>query len=396
VNGWIRGSVFLALVFCLSCAGVVLHAQGNDPGTGLVAHEWGTFTSVAGADGHAVIWRPLDLSKLTFVENPRPGSAEIDYHSRELPSFVETLHFGVFKQSLPATIRMETPVLYFYSQRPMDVSVSVKFAKGLITEWYPHAAIPPKKGGLDDSVRYQKGESDGSIQWDRISLVPGWRKSFPLDTVDSGNRYYAARETSSTPLSVSLNGVEEHEKFLFYRGVSLAPVPVTVRFSGEGRLEVSNSLGDPLPAVIWFERRGDHVGYRLGGAVRTSLSLDPPVLTGSVEALLSDLEEILVSQGLFREEAHAMVSTWHDSWFEEGSRLFYIVPSSFVNSILSLTISPAPAQTVRVFVGRIEVISPATQKTVAAALAANDEATLGKYVRFLEPIRAMLDGKGTR
>src|SRR5215468_9449905 len=134
MNCTIRASVFVAL---LACAGVVLHAQGNDPGAGLVAHEWGTFTSVAGADGHAVIWRPLDLGKLRFVENPKPGSAEIDYHSRELPSFVETLHFGVFKQSLPATIRMETPVLYFYSQRPTGVSVSVKFAKGLITEWYP-------------------------------------------------------------------------------------------------------------------------------------------------------------------------------------------------------------------------------------------------------------------
>jgi hypothetical protein len=386
----IRASVFLVLSF-LACVGV--RAQENGLSPGLVAHEWGTFTSVAGADGHAVVWRPLDINKLTFVENPKPGSADIDYHSRELPSFVETLHFAVFKQSLPATIRMETPVLYFYSQRPVDVSVSVKFMKGLITEWYPHAVIPPTKGGLEDTVRYQKGDIDGGIAWDHVSLIPGLTELFPVDTADSGNRYYAARETSSTPLEVHRDGIYEPEKFLFYRGVSLAPVPVMARLSGEGRLRVSNSLGDPLPAVIWFERRGDQVGYRLGGAVRTSVTLDPPVLTGSVQGLLSDLEEILVSQGLFREEAHAMVSTWHDSWFEEGSRLFYIVPASFVNSILPLSISPAPAQTVRVFVGRIEVISPATQKTVARALAANDEATLGRYSRFLEAIMATLGGE---
>src|SRR5215813_8018444 len=182
MNGRVRASVFLAacLSLVLACAGLVLHAQQNGQSQELVAHEWGTFTSVAGDDGRAVIWRPLELNKLTFVESPKPGS-EFDYHSRELPSFVETLHFGVFKQSLPATIRMETPVLYFYSQRPMDVSVSVKFSKGLITEWYPHAAIPPKKGGLDDSVRYQKGDSDGGIAWDHVSLVPGLTRAFPVD-----------------------------------------------------------------------------------------------------------------------------------------------------------------------------------------------------------------------
>jgi hypothetical protein len=49
-------------------------------------------------------------------------------------------------------------------------------------------------------------------------------------------------------------------------------------------------------------------------------------------------------------------------------------------------VTPAPAQTVRVCVGRLELISPATQRTVAEALAANDNATLEKYGRFLEPI----------
>ena len=38
------------------------------------------------------------------------------------------------------TVRMETPVLYFYSARKTTVSVAVDFPKGLITEWYPHAS----------------------------------------------------------------------------------------------------------------------------------------------------------------------------------------------------------------------------------------------------------------
>lgn len=81
-----------------------------------------------------------------------------------------------------------------------------------------------------------------------------------------------------------------------------------------------------------------------------------------------------------------MVQTWGDSWFEEGSRLIYIVPARFVNTILPLTISPAPAQTVRVFVGRLELVTPATEKAIATAFESRDAVTLRKYGRFLQPM----------
>jgi hypothetical protein len=57
-----------------------------------------------------------------------------------------------------------------------------------------------------------------------------------------------------------------------------------------------------------------------------------------------------------------------------------------VDSVLPLSISPAPAQTVRVFVGRLELITPVTQRAVEQALASHDRATLAKYNRFLVPI----------
>ena len=114
--------------------------------------------------------------------------------------------------------------------------------------------------------------------------------------------------------------------------------------------------------------------------------LDPPELTGSVDALAGDLESILVDQGLYPDEAHAMVETWRDSWFEEGSRLIYTVPRGFIDRVLPLTINPTPAQITRVFVGRLEIVTPATTRAVETAMAANDEVTLNKYSRFLEPI----------
>jgi hypothetical protein len=89
----------------------------------LTVHEWGTFTSVAGPDGQAVEWLPLT-------------------GSTDLPGFVEHFRDEQFKCGLGGTVRMETPVLYFYTAHERNVSVKVSFTKGIITEWYPRARAP--------------------------------------------------------------------------------------------------------------------------------------------------------------------------------------------------------------------------------------------------------------
>jgi len=57
-----------------------------------------------------------------------------------------------------------------------------------------------------------------------------------------------------------------------------------------------------------------------------------------------------------------------------------------VDSVLPLSITPAPAATTRVFVGRVELITPATEQAVESAFASGDRATLAKYSRFLPTI----------
>ena len=81
-----------------------------------------------------------------------------------------------------------------------------------------------------------------------------------------------------------------------------------------------------------------------------------------------------------------MLETWRDSWFEDGVRVFYIVPRKSVDAILPLSISPAPSAIARVFVGRMEVLTADVQQTVETAIARGDSATLGRYARFLAPI----------
>lgn len=334
-----------------------------DVDPGLVAHEWGTFTSIAGDDGQAVRWQPLS-------------------GSNDLPGFVEHFRNANFKLGLAGTVRMETPVLYFYSTHRANVSVRVAFSKGLITEWYPHADSVTPGRTLTDASLYDHAP-DGTIAWNSIIVDPDAAANYP----DEGraSHYYAARETHASPLLVNSKTGAQREKFLFYRGVSTITVPLSVRLLQDGRLIAGNLRGEAIPQAILFERRGDKIGYRVVGAIQNSSIITPPELDSGMDSLCGDLENLLAAQGLYPEEAHAMVQTWRDSWFEEGTRLLYIVPRSFVDRILPLTIQPAPANTARVFVGRLEVVTPATEKAVEYALAAHDRATLAKYGRFLEP-----------
>jgi hypothetical protein len=118
--------------------------------------------------------------------------------------------------------------------------------------------------------------------------------------------------------------------------------------------------------------------------------LDPPVLDASLDSLLSDLQASLISSGLYPEEAHAMLESWKDSWFEEGSRLIYIVTDSFVEKILPLSIQPQPAKVQRVFVGRMELLTSATQNAIQTAVTTHDKAALAKYGRFVAPMIEMM------
>jgi hypothetical protein len=149
---------------------------------------------------------------------------------------------------------------------------------------------------------------------------------------------------------------------------------------------VENRGSDPVPSVILFENRGGRLGYRNAGALQGVTTIDPPSLDSSLGQLRYDLETALVAQGLYLKEAQAMVETWRDSWFEEGSRLIYIVPSHAIDSVLPLQIEPAPSQTARVFVGRIELITSQTKQAVEVAIAQNDRSTIDRYSRFLVPI----------
>lgn len=347
----VRSTSVAILTAAAAVAATRVSSTPADP-VPLTVHEWGTFTSIAGEDGHAIQWLP------------QGGPSD-------LPCFVERSRYDI-KGSLTGTVRMETPVLYFYAPADVTVSVNVGFRQGLITEWYPHAAV-----GADN---WSWSRGDYRIAWSGVKVSPRAVAEFPIEPAPS--HYYQARQTDAAPLQVG----SQKEGFLFYRGVGQFPPPISATVGADGRTVVWASPETAVGDVILFENRNGVLSYAVQRASGGKLTLDRPVLDDETTAPKKELVQLLLENGLYRKEAEAMVATWSDSWFEEGTRLFYIVPRATVDAIVPLNIVPAPAAVERVFVGRMELVTPAIKRDVARALIANDRSGLEKYGRFLAPI----------
>ena len=345
--------------------------QEPSPPTQLVVHEWGTFTSIAGVDGKAAQWAPFDVTT-------------------DLPCFVHRIKLGP-KSLLSGKCRMETPVLYFYSPQPIKVNVKVDFPQGLVTEWYPRASVTPDTGG-----QFTPPVRAGRIVWKEVAIMPGAPEAFPTEAAP--NHYYAARKTAAAPVQVGT----EKEKLLFYRGVGNFEPPLAATIAADGAIDVDNPTGDAVGRIVLFENRAGSRGFRVADGHEGRSRIERPALATKSAPPHAELEAILVSHGLYRDEARAMVETWRDSWFEDGTRLLYIVPRAAVDAMLPLDIKPRPVEMARVFVGRLELITPATTAEVKRSLETRDRAGLLKYGRFLLPISqriaadpaAGLDAKG--
>lgn len=339
------------------------------PDSKLVVHEWGTFTAVAGADGTAVNWRPLT------------GPSD-------LPSFVyDQAHPGLrgtgraTKGQTSGNVRMETPVIYFYVDEPRHVWLSVKFTGGSLTEWFPKVA------------RFTPGELD----WGQILVLPDTPADHArMPEATAKGHYFAARETDAALVRVCSTDRDEYEKFLFYRGVGSFDLSLTARLAGT-TLDL-RTAGDPVPAMV-FERRGDRVGFVETRVGKTSAIVARPALDDDIPGVLARLEALLVADGLYPREAKAMTATWRDHWFEDGLRVFYLLPRAEIDALLPLSINPSPTEYERTIVGRIEVITPELEASVRRTLTAPGRDILARckalhdrHGRFAEPaVRRVAD-----
>jgi len=356
-----RFAIAILLAVLLTPVALKLAAQDQSPRPDrFVAHEWGTFTSVSTADGAAQYWHPLN------------GPSE-------LPSFIYRCAEASCGQCVKcdlALVRMETPVIYFYSDRDINASVNVGFPQGRITEWYPQARVAGQ-----------------SVSWDGFVAQPRAKENFPID--QSRSHYYPARETDAAPIILGDEQKVEQEKFLFYRGLGNFDLPLSVKLKGN-EVVVRNTGRDEIAQVILFENREGRLGWRIHGPLKGEATIARPALDQPVESRLREFEKTLVEQGLYEKEAAAMIKTWRDSWSEEGLRVLYIVPRRATDAILPVTIKPQPSELARVFVGRAEIITPEMKGEILAAVKLFGENSaearaaainsVRRYGRFADPV----------
>jgi hypothetical protein len=340
-------------------------ASTREKNNDLVVHEWGTFTSVSGHDGSALFWRPFKVES-------------------DLPSFVYSVDSGntwrglryPSKSGMAVRVRMETPVLYFYSQNEMSVAIKVSFPSGRITEWYPTAKV-----------------NAGDITWSDVRLMPGAQLYFPNDF--SQNHYYPARETDAASLQVRRGEETEQERFLFYRGVGDFALPLSAKLDGD-KVVVTNVGGERVRKLVLFENRNGKIGYRMTELNSAEATVNRPQLNGDLGGLRNELKSLLMNEGLFEKEAEAMLNTWRNSWFEEGLRAFYLMPRKTTDAVLPIDVSPQPNTLVRVLVGRTELVTPEMENNVTAQVTSLSDPSaivqqtalkaINRYGRFTESI----------
>lgn len=400
------GAALLAAATAAALAGVTTEPKLDD---GLIVHEWGTFLGMGGSDG-------VTLDGMYHEEHA-------------LPAFVHAR--GRDQLRLPtAILKGETPVIYFYTNKAQKVRVEVRFPQGIWTQWYPQAQVlSPALSQLADATQARHGRilwcaeiipealfrKDPRATFVQPDLFSG-RLANPLlgptepppVAVDALWKY--ARQVDAaivrTPDQTRPESPGEIERFLFYRGLGQAPLPLT--FSADEGGTLQSSAGDRHGArhvfVVRVENGRGAFTYReqiQPGERLTGLIPDLAQSAEPVDRLADSLAHAMAARledcGLYTKEARAMVNTWKTSYFRsDGVRALVVMPQAWTDEFIPITVTPKPRELTRVMVGRLELLTPERERLAEAAirdLGADDSsrrqeafAYLRDQGRYVEPV----------
>lgn len=370
---------------CESCPEAWADSQG------FVVHEWGTVTQVLGSDGTVL-----------------PG---LHHEEEDLPAFVTDRLRNAPVQPYGAINyigKMETPVTYFYSSVPRDVSARVRFPRGLLTQWYPEVKrfTPEIYGSVANprdswSQKWCKGDFEESeLDWGTFTLLG---REAPLNQpTNPGLSWDFARNVASNVVAVPGMSGQQREKFLFYRGLSEAPPAFRPKFDGE-RLVLQNDEALPRGGLLLMNVTSEGAGVTVIGDLAAGqgkvVDVPAPELRHEafVEKISALLESRLIASGLYADEARAMVATWERSYFlTPGVRLLYLLPQRELDVMLPLEITPKPDLIVRAMVIRLELQPPSREAQLVdwarslgdpqSEQARNARANFLALGRFAEPL----------
>lgn len=367
-----------ALLLALWLASLTSLAYGDAP---LIVHEWGTITTLHTASG-----KPRGrLNRISPAEVLPPFVHR--FEPRETQNHPQRqLGKQPFVPGRPdVTMRLETPVLYFYPPPGKSYDkvfdVSVRFRGGVINEFYPkgEASVQLDSDRIGSKVqagviRSWDGKTldkyvVGTLQWRGMSL----RHSVALPKTENST-WLAPRQVRSVNV---ISPAGDAERYLFYRGVAnLEALVQTHRSDSEVLLRApaqlhwlaGNSMTIPKlwltdiradGTAAFSEHRNILIAKNAESAnlVRLPLFAKNNYSAANVVELRRSMKKALMAEGLFEDEAEAMLETWKENYFRNpGLRLFYVVPKEWIAYFLPLQIS-VPHELSRVLIGRIDFVA---------------------------------------
>ncbi len=389
--------------------GCVFPTHAAEP---LELHEWGTFTSLQDEVGRTV--------------------SGINIDEELLPAFVHDLHpvnmgrDGAFATGLiksraycdpTVTMRLETPVVYVHlpaGQVSATFDLSVGFRGGILSQFYPLAeatvdGLPVS--WVQDELRVGRSATAKVFleKWSPPELANSTVSTLTWRGVVAGGRgkapftdspvWLAPRAVEAANLTVG----DEHERYLFYRGLGHQDAPLVAKRSADGgTLSVSTRSGDirfdTIPA-LWFAdlRPNGTAAFRampataqdpqpaaaLAACTFPATFTEADYSSQRLALLRSELQAALMREGLFADEALALLTTWEASYFKTvGQRLFFLVPARWTDHVLPLMVS-VPARVRRAMMGRIELVSPA-QRQALKRIATGPVSDRSWFSRFID------------
>ena len=362
----------------------------------LVVHEWGTFTSLEDEGGRTLSYINTDDEPVPgFVHGLGRGNKGLYLLPTEMPP---PLAQGAPLGHPQITMRLETPVTYFHlpvGMKSAKLDVAVEFHGGWLTEFYP-AGVTLADGKPFAFPKYPEltEKTVGRLEWKDVVL--GGDAKGPQTTE---HVWLAPRDVKAANVTIG----KQSERFLFYRGVGHLNAPITVKqLEGKDLLEINGEFpratGVERPPAMWIVDvkpdgrcafRAVHSIAAQSNVVRAHAqsSFAETDYAADTSSLRKEMHAALVSDGLFDDEATAMLKTWELSYFKSpGTRLFFTVPQGWTDRVLPLTLSQ-PADVTRVIVGRIELITP-RHRELLGQIAAGPVPNLKEIVGAMAKLQA--------
>ncbi|MBI3830485.1 MAG: hypothetical protein HY291_13275 [Planctomycetes bacterium] len=327
-----------ALLFAWLLPTVYAADQAEAPAT-YELHEWGVFMVPRNA-----AWANLDM-KGEWSSMPK------EFYGR-LP-----------QRDLPYRGPVAKPVIYFHAEKPVALKLTIRFADGMPTIWWP-AAERPVFSGME--LKEDRSVLEFAPQLikrnEKVLGSPAAANPRKLE-VPAGHWVETLRAVQASEVFCAggwghIGTSWDTERFIYYDG--LMKPPATPGVDRQGARIVLDVPGSEIwQDVLLLERNAGKISVAENwggwdaaleaGAGRHEIFTLKISDEAGLKNIAKELAKRLAAAGLNKDEADALVKVWEEGIFkQDGLTLLYRVPQATYDKWLPLKAEPAPTKTVRI------------------------------------------------